>query len=89
MIAYHSIKQPRTYGERKNLVREMLNHIIIRPELIIDDPGNEWWHYFGPAPNIAYLVHPNGVIESKYPWLNGNPEELLKTIETLLGKVSS
>ncbi len=82
-------KQPRTYGERKNLVQEMRNHITILPEVIIDGPGNEWWHYFGPAPNNAYLINRHGIIESKFPWLKNGDERLEEDIIRLLSKSSS
>lgn len=82
-------KQPRTYGERKEIVKKMRDQMTILPEVIIDGPDNEWWHCFGPAANNAYLVNINGRIVSKYAWLKNGPEKLLEDIEKLLVHQSS
>ncbi|MDA0193934.1 MAG: hypothetical protein O2887_06075 [Bacteroidetes bacterium] len=82
--------QPRTYGERKSLVKKMIKKLHIHSEVIIDGPGNEWWHYFGPAPNNAYLIAPDGKINSKHPWFNQGLLDMENDIASLLtGRIYS
>ena len=76
--------QPKTYGQRKNLVSIMMNAMTINVPVFIDGTCNNWLSYFGPAPNNAYLIDTNGVIHSKHGWFNRHPHNIYNDIQNLL-----
>ena len=93
--------QPATYGERKDIVQDLLNGINGTPAgnyipvpvnvpIYIDGPCNEWWQYYD-APNNAYLIDTNGVLFAYHDWFhNSNPPNGPATniwcdIDSLLG----
>ncbi len=77
--------QPTTYLERKNMVDTMLTHMTINVPVFIDGPCNNWWSTYGPAPNNAYLIQPDGIIFSKHGWFDKNPVDyILCDIDSLL-----
>ena len=78
-------RQPVTYGDRVSIVQDMLNNMSISYEVLIDGPCNRWWNTFGPAPNNAYLIEPNGVIFAKHGWFNKLPFDMSADIDSLLG----
>lgn len=67
------LRQPTTYGERLENIDVMLGDFNVVPEILSDGPCNEWWEYFGPAPNNAYLVDPSGIVQFKHVWANQLP----------------
>ena len=77
--------QPKTYGERLSIVGEMISDLDIVPPLLIDGPCNEWWSHFGPAPNNAYLIRPEGTIAAKHGWFHQAPDNMWCDIDELLG----
>jgi iodothyronine deiodinase-like protein len=81
-------RQPTTYGERKSLVEETLQQVIMLPEIIIDGPCNYWWQYFGPAPNNAILIRPDGIVESSHGWFNRAPLNMAADIRKLLSSIN-
>ncbi|HET6246038.1 MAG: T9SS type A sorting domain-containing protein [Bacteroidetes bacterium] len=78
-------EQPKTYGQRKTLVNTMLSNMTILPTVLLDGPCNNWWEYFGPAPNNAYLIKPNGVVYTKHAWFHKSPDNMICDIDSLLG----
>jgi hypothetical protein len=79
--------QPTTYGERKQIINDMLANgsYQLTASILIDGPCNEWWLNFGPAPNNAYLIKPDGVIYKKHGWFDKNPDNIATDINSLLG----
>lgn len=77
--------QPTTYGERSTVAADMLDAMPIDVPILIDGPCNEWWNYYGPAPNIAYLIDVNGMIFSRHGWLDKFPQDINCDIDSLLG----
>jgi hypothetical protein len=80
-------KQPLTYGDRKKEAKNMDKDLDLDAHILLDNAKNDWWEHFGPAPNIAYLVNPNGVIVAKNAWFNdseGTPT-MWCSIDKLLG----
>lgn len=71
-------EQPTTYGERKFVLEEMLNDPLldINVPILIDGPCNAWWETFGPAPNNAYLISPEGTIWAKHGWFDKYPDDI-------------
>lgn len=66
-------EQPDTYGERLEIIEEMRDALAIVPEILVDDPCNQWWSHYGPAPNNVHLIDPDGTVRIKQPWLIGYP----------------
>jgi hypothetical protein len=65
-----SCHQPKNYYERKEMVRRFIRSTNIRVPVLIDSPDNAWWENFGPAPNNAYLLAPNGMVYRKWGWFD-------------------
>ena len=63
-------EQPETYGERVNIVNDMLNAYAINCEVLIDSPCNEFWYAYGEAPNRAYLIDSTGKVVVSQGWFN-------------------
>jgi hypothetical protein len=78
--------QPTSYGGRKQVLNDMLanNLYTLSVPVLIDGPCNAWWQNFGPAPNNAYLIKPNGVIFKKHGWFDKNPDNIVNDINALL-----
>jgi len=78
-------EQPRTYGERKALVDSLQAHLPLSVPVLIDGPCNPWWEHFGPAPNNATLIRPDGVAAARQPWFDKAPDNIYCAIDSLLG----
>lgn len=78
-------QQPTTYGERKAVAQDMLNDMQIDAPLFIDGPCNDWWNYYGPQPNNAYLITTAGTIFRHHDWLDKPPDDIVCDIDSLLG----
>lgn len=78
-------RQPVTYGERKAIVQDMLASMTIQAPVLIDGPCNNWWLNYGPAPNNAYLIRPDGVVFAKHGWFDKSPDKILCDLDSLLG----
>ncbi|MFN0176190.1 MAG: deiodinase-like protein [Saprospiraceae bacterium] len=77
-------RQPNTYGERLDIVADMLAEMNIQAPVYVDGPCNEWWSVFGPAPNNAYLISPEGIVLAKHGWFHRSPDDMLCDIEKYL-----
>jgi len=78
-------EQPKTYGERKAVVADMLSDLSIQAPVYLDGPCNNWWNTYGPAPNNAYLIDTNGVVISKHGWFHKFPDNIYCDLDSLLG----
>ena len=78
-------RQPVTYGERKDVVQDMLAAMTINAPVYLDGPCNNWWLHYGPAPNNAYLIDTNGVVFAKHGWYDKFPDNIICDIDSLLG----
>jgi len=79
-------KQPKTYGERKSLAQSWKKECSIGTIMLMDSPDNDFWMNYGQAPNMAYLIHPNGKVYHKQVWFE--KEEMDRKINELLDKIS-
>lgn len=77
-------EQPETYGERRAVLQEMLDSLQIDAPVYLDGPCNEWWDYYGPQPNNAYLIDLNGTIHTHHDWFDKLPDDIDCDIEDLL-----
>ncbi|PCJ87023.1 MAG: hypothetical protein COA57_05460 [Flavobacteriales bacterium] len=76
--------QPKTYGERKTVVTDMLSAMNFQAPVYLDGPCNNWWEYYGPAPNNSYLINTDGTIFSKHGWFDKYPNDIYCDIDSLL-----
>ena len=79
--------QARRYYHRKQMATRFINQFSPAANVLVDGPGNEYWNNFGPAPNNAYLIAPNGMVFSKYGWFGRSKIQLLQDIPILLNTV--
>jgi hypothetical protein len=82
-------RQPKTYGERKAVVTDMLAAMNIQVPVYLDGPCNNWWSHYGPAPNNAYLINTDGTVFAKHGWYDKYPDNIICDIDSLLGNPSS
>jgi hypothetical protein len=78
-------RQPTTYGERKDVLSDLLDSIQIDAPVLIDGPCNEWWAHYGPAPNNATLIDTTGIVFSKHGWFDRYPADIFCDLDSLLG----
>jgi hypothetical protein len=78
-------QQPQTYGERKAVLQDMLTDLDIDVPVYLDGPCNNWWNYYGPQPNNAYLIDTDGTIHTHHDWFDKLPENMDCDIADLLG----
>lgn len=77
--------QPTTYLERKDMVDTMMANLTLNAPIFLDGPCNNFWSIYGPAPNNAYLIKPDGIIFAKHGWFDRNPTDyILCDIDSLL-----
>ena len=82
--------QPKTYGERKQVLSDMVANPLyaLSVPVLLDGPCNEWWLNFGPAPNNAYIINPDGTVYKKHGWFDKNPDNIADDLNSLLLSVS-
>lgn len=69
-------RQPMSYGQRIEIVKDMLAKMDILPPVLIDGPCNDWWLHYGPAPNNATLIRPDGTVYTKHAWFDRDPDDI-------------
>ncbi len=62
--------QPMTIGQRIALAAELKRRTDTQLPMLIDGPDNGWWNSYGPAPNHAVLIAPDGVVIYKQGWFD-------------------
>lgn len=68
-IAEHvEADQPRTYEQRKALAARWQQQYRIAPPVLVDSPDNAFWINFSQAPNMVYLIEPDGTVGFKGEW---------------------
>jgi hypothetical protein len=69
--------QPTTYQERLDVAQDMFDDVGVDPSMVyFDGPCQEWWEYYGPAPQNSYLIDTTGVVVSKHGWFNNFPDDI-------------
>jgi len=74
-------RQPVLYGDRIKIVEEMLTNNTLEVPVIVDGPCNEWWRYYGPAPNNATLIDLEGIVRIKHSWFDRDPNDIICDIK--------
>ena len=62
--------QPKTYGERLNLVNVLMSNVTINCDILVDGPCNDFWLNYGEAPNRAYLIDRTGQVVISHGWFD-------------------
>ncbi len=75
-------RRPKTYAERRQLTSKWVDLLSIEPEVLVDNPDNVFWTLYGQAPNMAFLIRPDGVISARQIFFEEKPME--KEIDKLL-----
>lgn len=57
-------KQPKTYLERRQLSQKWRISQNIRSKVLVDDADNTFWIKYGQAPNMAFVISPDGIISA-------------------------
>lgn len=76
--------QPTTYGERLDILNDLLEAQTIDFDIYVDGPCNAWLENYGPAPNMAYLLNTDGTVYTKHGWFDKYPDDIGCDIETML-----
>jgi hypothetical protein len=76
---------PLSYGERKALVDTLLQRHSLTAPVFLDGPCNPWWKHFGPAPNNAYVIRPDGTVAIHHGWFDRSPRNIFCELDTFLG----
>lgn len=72
------IPQPGTFEEKLQHARRLRDHHEVAFEVAIDDIDGTLHRAFGPKPNSAYLIDPDGTILFRAHW--ANDEETLRRV---------
>lgn len=80
-------RQPTTYGERKEIVADMLANETINVPVLIDGPTNEVWLNYGTNPNPGWLIAPDGIVYDAQKWFDKEPDNMYASIDSILNLV--
>jgi hypothetical protein len=80
--------QPTTYLKKKNLIDTLQVRKPVNVPILVDGPCNEWWLNYGPAPNNAYLIKPDGIVAVKRGWFIDPPNQWRNDIDSVLQVLS-
>jgi hypothetical protein len=78
------IRQEAHYLQRKSECANFVHRFTPPVPILVDDPGNNYWLNFGPAPNNAYLILPDGTVYRKYGWFDRSKLLILSDIAGIL-----
>lgn len=81
------IPQHRIYADRINRAVQSEAALGSCCPVLLDGPGNEFWSTFGPSPNNAYLITPDGWVYAKFGWLMNSKYLCIADINQLLASV--
>ncbi len=84
---YSIVQQSLNYGERQAVALQMEPHIEGDQLLLIDDMppqllSNPVWCTYGTAPNSAYLIRQDGILDTAQTWLD--VDDMQRAIDRLL-----
>lgn len=75
--------QPTTYQERVALGDTLFANSSIDPNIVFfEGPCQNWWNFYGPAPQNSYFVDTTGVVYSKHGWFDKFPHDINCDIES-------
>ncbi len=72
--------QPKTYADRVELSLQWKTEYHIDSPVLVDSPDNTYWENFGQAPNMTYIIDPDGTVYYKQAWFR--KEELQEHIQS-------
>ncbi len=77
-------EQHKTYGNRKEQAKELIAAKSLTIPVLLDGVCNEYLTHFGPAPNSAYLIRPDGVVFNHYGWFSKSKKQISYDVYVLL-----
>ena len=77
-------RQPTDLEGRIELAAEYRELLDVQVPILVDQMSNEAWEQLGGGPNVGLLVNPDGTVEVKHPWFDG--ETMDRSIEHYLQK---
>ena len=77
-------RQPIDLDGRLELAGEFRELLDVEVPILVDQMSNEAWEQLGGGPNVGLLVNPDGTVEVKHPWFDG--ETMDRSIEHYLQK---
>ena len=77
-------EQPETYGDRVSTVNDLIAAKTINCPVLIDNKCNEFWTTYGQAPNRAYLIDTNGLVQISHGWFHYS--SMVTSIDMFLAK---
>lgn len=78
--------QPTTYGERLAIAQDMFANTDIDEDIVFfDGPCQNWWDFYGPAPNNSYLIDTTGLVYTKHGWFDKYPNSILCDLQQYFG----
>lgn len=86
LLHYSDAAQPRTYAERRALAATTQKKLTPERRVLVDDLDNPVWCTYGPAPNAAFIIRQDGIIEAAHPWMH--VESLETSLEALLDRTA-
>ncbi len=75
-------RQPTDLEGRIELAGEFRELLDVQVPILVDQMNNEAWEQLGGGPNVGLLVNPDGTVEVKHPWFDG--ETMDRSIEHYL-----
>jgi hypothetical protein len=79
--------QHKTYGERKMLAKKLIAQKGVSIPVLLDGVCNEYLTQYGPSPNGAYLIRPDGVVFNHYGWFSKSKKQLSYDVYVLLNSL--
>ncbi|MFT6395521.1 MAG: hypothetical protein ACJAYU_000263 [Bradymonadia bacterium] len=80
-------QQPRTFGVRAAMAEMLVTLHDVQLPMLVDGPGNEWWNTYGPAPNNAVLLAPDGTVLLEHGWFDGEGLDIVGDLIEVLPRV--
>lgn len=72
---YSTVRQPTSFEERQAValqLEELIegNQLILIDDMVPQPLNNPIWCTYGPAPNSAYLIRQDGILDTAQTWLD-------------------
>jgi ankyrin repeat protein len=78
--------QPKTLEDRLELARDFKRYLRIDVPIYVDTMENVAWKAFGAAPNIAFVVDRDGIVQARQGWFDG--PEFAKSMGEIVSRSS-
>ncbi|MCK6545191.1 hypothetical protein L6R52_04930 [Myxococcota bacterium] len=83
-LGFTDVSLARTFDERKSHAKGV--ELVPERRILVDTLDNPVWCTYGPAPNAAFLIRQDGIIEASHAWLD--VDSFAGSLELLLARAS-